>query len=80
MEVVAETQLVCERSSGERIVITLRLGKPYKSSEVDWACSVEIEGLYPNLADQYGIDSFQALMLAQTLLRKLMSGVIEDGG
>jgi hypothetical protein len=28
----------------------------------------------------HGVDSFQALMLAQKLLLQLMLGVIEDGG
>jgi hypothetical protein len=28
----------------------------------------------------HGVDSFQALMLAQKLLLQLMSAVIEDGG
>lgn len=80
MESIAEKQLVCEQSSGERVMVTLRLGKPYRSSDVDWACPVSLDGLYKSLADQHGVDSFQALMLAQSLLRQLMAGVIEDGG
>jgi len=80
MEVIAERQLMCEMPGRERTEVTLRIGKPYQSSDVDWACPVALEGLYTTLADQHGIDSFQALMLAQSLLRQLMAGVIEDGG
>lgn len=60
--------------------MTLRIGKPYRASDVDWACPVALEGLQPKVPDMHGVDSFQALMLAQKLLLQLMSGVIEDGG
>ncbi len=80
MDTIAERQLACERPNGERTLITLRLGKPYQSSDVDWACPVALEGLYTSLSDMHGVDSFQSLMLAQALLRQLMRSVIEDGG
>jgi hypothetical protein len=76
---IAERQVICERSNGERIRVTLRIGKPFRASDVDWACPVEAEGLFENLADIHGIDSFQALVLAQGLLRSLMYGEIENG-
>ncbi len=79
MDVIAERQLLCEKETGERVISTLRLGKPYRSSDVDWACPVEFDGLYKR-HDVHGVDSFQALMLAQSLLHQLMSYVIEDGG
>jgi hypothetical protein len=60
--------------------IDLRIGAPYRASDVDWACPVGIAGLYDHLADQHGIDSWQALMLAQSLARTLLEGVIADGG
>ena len=72
MDVVAERRLVCELAGGERIIVTLRLGRPSRSSDVDWACPVALEGLRRRLADIHGVDSFQALMLAQGLLRQLM--------
>ena len=59
--------------------VTLRIGKPYRASDVDWACSVEAEGLFERLADIHGVDSFQALVLAQGLLRTLLRGQISDG-
>jgi len=60
--------------------IEVRLGVPYQASDVDWACPVGITGLYAHLADQHGIDSWQALMLAQNLARTLLEEFIADGG
>lgn len=76
---IAERALVCERPDGKRVRVTLRIGKPYRASDIDWACPVEAEGLFDRLADIHGIDSFQALVLAQGLLRTLMRGEIADG-
>ena len=77
--VVAERVLICERANGERVRVTLRIGKPYRASDVSWACPVEADGLFERLADIHGIDSFQALFLAQGLLRNLMRGEAENG-
>jgi hypothetical protein len=44
--VVAERSIVCERTDGQRIRVTLRIGRPYRSSDVDWACPVEAERLF----------------------------------
>ena len=79
-DAVAERTLVCVKPNGERVPVTLRIGKPYPASDVDWACPVALEGLERKLPDIHGVDSFQALMLAQKLLLQLMTGVIEDGG
>ena len=76
---VAEREVICERPDGKRIRASLRIGRPYRASDVDWACPVEAEGLFNRLADIHGIDSFQALVLAQGLLRNLMRGEIADG-
>ena len=77
--VVAQRSIICERSAGERIRVTLRIGKPYRSSDVDWACPVEADGLFGRLVDIHGVDSFQALILAQGLLRNLLRHEAEDG-
>lgn len=79
-DAIAERTLVCVKPDGQRVSVTLRIGKTYRASDVDWACPVALEGLQPKLPDMHGVDSFQALMLAQKLLLQLMSGVIEDGG
>ena len=60
--------------------VTIHIGEPYLSSDVDWACPVALEGLYSNLAPQHGIDSWQALMLSLNLARTLVEGFLSDGG
>ena len=80
VDAIAQRALVCVKPSGERVTVTLRIGKPYRASDVDWACPVEAEGLHSNLSDMHGVDSFQALILAQRLLLQLAMGVVEDGG
>jgi hypothetical protein len=57
MEVIAERALVCEGANGKRTLVTLRIGRPYRSGDIDWACPVALAGLYKRLADQHGIDS-----------------------
>lgn len=62
------------------IDIVVRIGEPYRTKDSDWACPVAVDGLQVTLADQHGVDSFQALMLAQRLARTLLEGFIADGG
>jgi len=71
--------LACHPGRG-KFVITLRISAPVRASEVDWACAVELEGLYERLRPQHGVDSWQALVLAQNLARTLLRGFVEDGG
>src|SRR5687768_11330308 len=78
-EMIAERTLICRRANGDRVPVTLKIGRPYPSSTVDWACAAEATGLYERLADIHGIDSFQALILAQGLLRNLLLAEIEKG-
>jgi hypothetical protein len=60
--------------------IEIRIGQPYCTIEGDWACPVAVEGLYPRLADQLGVDSFQALMVAQNFARYLLRDFVAKGG
>jgi hypothetical protein len=69
----------CHPDRGE-FTITLRIGVPFRSSDADWACPVQLEGLFETLRPQHGIDSWQALVLAQYLARTLLEGFVEDGG
>jgi hypothetical protein len=77
---IAQRDLVAVKSTREEHVIEVRVGKPYQCATGEWACPVALNGLYANLRDQHGDDSFQALMLAQRLARNLLNGFIEDGG
>jgi hypothetical protein len=79
-EMIAQRAIVWVKPDGSRVPITLQIGKPYRASDVDWACPVAADGLYAKLSDIHGVDSFQALVLAQRLLLQLMNGAVEDGG
>lgn len=47
--------------------------EPYCIGQDEWACAVALPGLHSKLADQHGVDAFQALMLAQNLAYTLHS-------
>lgn len=80
MELVAERALIGVKPNGEEIQILIRIGKPEPGSEFDWGCPVELKGLYEKLGEIYAIDSFYALMLAITFIRKLLDDFVNDGG
>ena len=68
----------CPKRGGFEIEIII--GTPYEISDSEWACAIKVHGLYDNLRDQHGVDSWQALMLAQRLAKTLLQGFVEDGG
>jgi hypothetical protein len=59
--------------------VNLRIGQPYQKEEGDWACPIQLIGLFEDLSDVHGEDSFQALMLAQNLARTLLNALVEKG-
>ena len=78
---IAERKFLGVDVNGDNINITVGIGIPYESKEYNsWACPVKIEGLYNKLADQHGIDSWQAVRLSQKLVASLLEGFIEKGG
>jgi len=79
---IANSELVGVRATGERIKISLRIGEPYeRGGETPyWSCPISLEPLYSELADQAGVDSFQALCLASRLAITLLAGFKDDGG
>ena len=78
---ISQRNLKGIRPNGEKIHIVVAVGIPYQNNEYDsWACPVKIEGLHEKLADQHGIDSWQALRLAQKLIESMLSHFIEKGG
>lgn len=79
-DVVAEKDLVGIYPTGEKMIIKIRIGRPYPVEEGNWACPVAIPGLYDKLRDIRGVDSFQALVLALSLARSLLEAFVEDGG
>lgn len=78
-EIVAERKLICAKRDGERKSIRILIGKPYPISNTEWACPVAFEGVYKQLSDVHGVDSFQVLNLAIALTKQLLSSIEEDG-
>jgi hypothetical protein len=77
---IAQRRICASHPGRGEFEIDVQIGRPYEVSPDEWACPVQLVGLYSKLADQHGVDSFQALMLAQHLACTLLSGFIEDGG
>jgi hypothetical protein len=74
------TSFTCVRPDGARVSVTIAVGHPYPTSEGDWACPVEIDGLQGRLEDIAGSDSMQALCLAIRTARDLLDSFMADGG
>lgn len=80
-EYVSERKLSAIGGDGEKIEITVAIGVPYKDDKYNsWACPVKAEGLFNRLADQHGIDSWQAFRLSQKLILSLLHDYLEKGG
>lgn len=78
-EWLAERQLVGEKPGGGRFPIHIRIGKPYPEED-DWRCPVTVEGVWGRMPDAAGVDSFQALFLALSLVRHALEDFVEKGG
>ena len=78
---IATRDLTGIDSSGREFSIKLGIGAPYRIDGGDWACPMALEGLH-SLKERgiVGVDSFQALMLAQRLAKQLLESHIEKGG
>jgi hypothetical protein len=79
-DIIAERKLTGIDKAGKQFPICIRVGKPYRASDIVWACPVEAVGLRSKLADQHGVDSFQATVLAFGLLQSLINEFIAGGG
>jgi hypothetical protein len=77
---IAERKVILKAADGAETLVTIKIGKPYKVDDLQWSCPVQAEGMHKKLVDQSGVDSFQALMLAQQLIRNLLKYFIEEGG
>jgi hypothetical protein len=77
---IATRELVGERKDRERFAITIRICVPYQVNDVSWACPVALDGVDTRLADMHGIDSWQALLLAISLVRSRLEHFLETGG
>jgi len=79
-ELIATRCLRARRHEGDPFGIQVGIGRPVACSDQEWKCAVIVTGLHDRLLDQHGIDSWQALMLAQRLARQLLEYFLEDGG
>jgi hypothetical protein len=60
--------------------MTISIGEPYEVSKTGWACSASIEGLHGRFPDMHGVDSWQALQLAQQIIAQMLVHFVDDGG
>jgi uncharacterized protein DUF6968 len=79
IEWIASRELAASDAARGDFEIVIRLGKPYRISDIEWACAVALEGLQLR-RDVHGGDSFQALMLAQHFARTILDYFVEGGG
>lgn len=78
-ETIAEREIFVISPEGEKKILRVAVGKPYRVDDVSWACPVKVEGLHKKLHDVVGIDSWQAIGLAFSLVRQLLGYYLEDG-
>jgi hypothetical protein len=76
---IATQRLVAVDKGGRKRVVSIRIGKPYRVTKQGWACPVD-SGILGRHSDARGVDSFQALCLAISLVRALVEDFLEKGG
>ena len=76
---IAETTLIMCDIDGGRREIHIKIGTPYKIPGGDAACPLSMDGLYGKLHDIYGIDTFQALVLAVKFVRLTLRALEKKG-
>jgi len=76
---IAERTLYLKNANEEVKEVNVGIGQPYQKEDGSWACPIQLKGLFDDLPDVSGEDSFQALMLAQNLARTLLNALAEKG-
>ena len=76
---IATRELTGIDSAGREFSIKLAIGSPYQEG-TDWRCPVLLEGFLSIQPRPVGVDSFQALMLAQRLARQYLTSFVEERG
>ncbi|MEM8640588.1 MAG: hypothetical protein AAGG51_17490 [Cyanobacteria bacterium P01_G01_bin.54] len=81
MNRIAQTRLMAVHPNGDRIPVTVAIGKPYKiAPNREWACPVSLADLYESLPDIHGEDGMQALCCAISLALRLLESFQAQGG
>jgi hypothetical protein len=76
---IATRELTGIDSTGREFPIKLSIGQPYRDG-TDWRCAILLEGFLSVQPRLIGVDSFQALMLAQRLARQYLTAFVEERG
>jgi hypothetical protein len=82
-EMIAERVIWAVDQNSRGFDIAVMIGRPYQITDTpngDWACPVALIGLHRAPRDIRGVDSWQALTLAQEVLRVLLKLFVESGG
>lgn len=79
-EIIAETSLVGVLPSGEEQAITVQIGRPYFDSEGAGVCRIGVSSIFSKPRSIYGVDTFQALLLALRHVRASLELFTDDGG
>jgi hypothetical protein len=74
---IATRELTGVDSTGREFPVKLGIGQPYQDG-ADWRCPVMLEGFLSIQPRLVGVDSFQALMLAQRLARQYLTAFVEE--
>ena len=74
---IATRELTGIDSAGRKFSIKLAIGSPYPEGTA-WRCPVLLDGFLSIQPRPVGIDSFQALMLAQRLARQYLTAFVEE--
>ena len=78
--IIAERSLLCQSSEGQKTQITIQISQPEKQAENRWQCQIAVLGLYEDRPSIEGVDSFQALNLAFTVIRQGLEQFQQAGG
>jgi hypothetical protein len=76
---IAKTELVRVRASGDRVSIVAEIGQPCQTPDGFWRTPVALHGLDGRLSDICGEDSLQSLALAVEMVHRRLSSIVEDG-
>lgn len=79
-DLIAMRRFRARSAQGDEFEIDLGIGRPVCCGKHQWKSAVVLKGLHDRLADQQGVDPWQALTLAQSLVRELLLGFVEGGG
>src|SRR4029453_16965098 len=78
-ELIAEETITALHRSGQRVEVKAGVGRRYPIGDSKGAAPVSLSGLQERLHDVHGASSLQALCLAASLLRQLLTHFVQDG-